>query len=172
MTTNVNALTLRNTPCNPMDIEAQHTEAPQYNRNLARAKIATLAVASLAGAFTTAVIALHEGSGPGMAHHGRTLLSDECSQNQLNYINRAKRALIISGATAGACFGGSILGSCLIGSGVAVAESSDNAAAALVGCGSAGIGSLMLDFGKLGTVLGATATLISGIIYGVAKSKC
>jgi len=153
-----------------MDIEAQKPEAPQYNRTLARARIATLAAAGLAGALTTAILALHEGSGiDGLP--GRTLLNEDCSQRKLNNVREAKRALVISGATTGACFGGAILGACLMGGG-AVAEEEGDGGWRTAGLASMGIGGIMTYLGAIGTSLGCTATLISGIVYGVSKNNC
>ena len=169
MTMNSNALALRNTPQQAVDIEAQQPEAPQYNRTLARAKIATLAAASIAGALTTALVALHEGSETS-GLHGMGLLEHECSPRQLNNISNAKRALVISGATTGACLGGTILGVCLW-TGGAVAEEEEGTARA-AGLASMGIGGLMASLGSLGFALGTTATVISGIIYGVSKNNC
>ena len=123
MTTNMNALTLSGNQARSIDIEAQQPEASQYNRTLARAKIATLAAAGIAGALTTALVTLHEGSESGVVP-GRSLLNEECSPHQLDYINKAKRALVISGATTGACFGGVVLGGCLMRGGMATADES------------------------------------------------
>lgn len=170
MTTNTNALALRVAPQHTMDIEAQKPEAPQYNRTLARAKIATLAAASIAGALTTAIVALHEGSDTS-GLQSRSLLNEEgCSPHQLKNIASAKRALVISGATTGACLGGVILGACMWGGG-SVAEEEEGAVRA-AGMASMGVGGLMASLGSLGFTLGTTATLISGIIYGVSKNNC
>ncbi|HEX4856379.1 MAG TPA: hypothetical protein VFV28_06165 [Limnobacter sp.] len=156
-----NALATRPLMNHGIDIEAQQPATRSYNPNVTRAKLAAMAVISTAGALAGAFLASSDPLAP-RAAGGRELLGGSnnhlgCSPKELANIEKAKKALVISGITGASGFGAALLGACIAPAG-----------------GSAGavVGGALISAGSTAFALSTTAVLISGIIYGVKKNDC
>ncbi len=169
MNTIVNTTT--RAPVDSFDVEAQgliskHASETKRASNISKLKM-------MAGALTTAsgLLAMHMLSQSALDQtehtHDRGLLDQGCSENQLEGIQQAKRALIISGATTAASLVGYLIGSCtLLGSISGTGEPTVRSAL------SAGAAIAVTNLSMLGTMLGPPATVASGIAYGVLKNRC
>lgn len=166
----LNTPTLRAPQAQSFDVEAQQrVTSKQSNVNLTGAKLVAMATVSAAGGLATALLATANHTGPNAAN-GRNLLNQGCSEDQLNKIAAATRALIISGALTGA---GIVTTGvfCCVGSNNTenLGNSSDgNAMKLTMGCI---VGTINL-LGHIATIGGAFATVGSSIAYGVETSRC
>lgn len=162
--------TLRAPQAQSFDVEAQQRITPkQSNEHLTRAKLVAMATVSAAGGLATALMATANHTEPN-AGNGRTLLNQGCSEEQLNKIAAATRALIISGALTGA---GIVTTSVFCCVGLNNMENLNdsgggNALKQIIGC----IGGTIYVLGHVATIGGAFATVGSSIAYGVETSRC
>ncbi|MCQ8895150.1 hypothetical protein NQT62_01700 [Limnobacter humi] len=139
-------------PFKTTDIEAQETAQPRRsNPYVTAAKLGGMALCGAAAVVATGLLSSMD---PTSAGNTRALQETNCTAKQLHNIETAKKALLYSGISAASGLGAAVLLTPLS------ALASEDLAKGVFS-----VGGFVLS-------TGSTATLISGIIYGVLKNNC